>query len=538
MTTKPMTIATPEVRVESGRGRWWGLGALALAGLVVGLDTTILVTALPTLSARLGATTSQLQWISAAYILAMAVLLMPAGVFGDRFGRRRLLLFGLLLFGVSSVVASQVTSADGLILMRALMGAAAAVITPLALSVLPSMFSDQERPRAIAVSMIAGYLGLPLGPLVAGWLLTHFAWGSIFLINAPVVILALLGVWFMVPESKDPEAPHLDWIGAALALAGVTAVTYGIVQQPEYGWADVRVAAALVGGAVLLAAFVVQELRTRVPLVDLGLFLKARFTWSTVAFVLVGFVMSGVLFTLSPYVQIVQVNDAMGTGIRMLPMIAALMVGSGASGRLTQRLGSNVVVAVGLLVTGSGMLLLSRAGAETGYALIAAALSVGGLGIGIAMPAAVDAMLGTLPRTQTGGGIGLASTLRQMGAAFGVAILGSILNSGYRGRLSGHLVGLPAQAQGVAEGSVAAAAVVAHHLHGPASNSLLHNAYVAYAGGMADVMLVCAAVTVAGALLVGLFLPASASAARNPTGVVPEVPRRKSPRYAKSTEQR
>lgn len=512
MTTTTSVTGSRPIASQTGNARWWGLGALAIAGLVVGLDTTILVTALPTLSADLGATTSELQWISAAYVLALAVLLLPAGVLGDRLGRRRLLLFGLALFGVASVVASQVTTANGLILMRALMGAGAAVITPLALSVLPSMFSAAERPRAIAVSMIAGYLGLPVGPLVAGWLLTHFAWGAIFLINVPVVVLALLGVWFLVPESRDSKTPRVDWLGAVLALVGVSAITYGMIEQPVHGWTNGGVQAALLGGATVIVAFVVQELRTSSPLVELRLFRKGRFTWSTFAFVVVGFVMTGVLFVLSPYVQIVQGNDAMATGVRMLPMIGALMVGSALSGRISGRFGTNLVVAGGLMVTGAGMVLLSRAGADTEYGLIAAAISVGGLGVGIAMPAAVDAMLGTLPQGQTGVAMGLVSTLRQIGAAFGIALLGSILNSGYRDSLDGVVAGLPAHQRSVAEGSVAGGAAVAHHLHAPASGSLLHNVYQAYAAGMSDMMLVCAGVTICGALLVGLFLPARAVA--------------------------
>ena len=193
-----------------GQGRWWALAAIALSGLVIGLDTTILITALPTLSTKLGATTSQLQWLSDAYTLALAGLLLPAGVLGDRFGRRRLILIGLLLFGVSSVVAGQMTSADGLIAMRAVMGVGAAIILPLTTAILPTLFSPEERPRAIAVTSVGVMLGLPVGPLLAGWLLTHFAWGTIFLINAPVVLLALLGVGFLVPESKDPAAPRLD----------------------------------------------------------------------------------------------------------------------------------------------------------------------------------------------------------------------------------------------------------------------------------------------------------------------------------------
>lgn len=202
------------------------------------------------------------------------------------------------------------------------MGAGAALITPLVPSVLPSMFSAAERPRAVAISMVATYLGLPLGPLAGGWLLTHFAWGSIFLVNVPVVVLAVLDVWLLVPESRDPAAPRLAWPGATLALVGVTSITYGIVEQPEYGWTDAGVLAALVGGAAVLVAFVVRELRTHWPLVDLRLFLNGRFTWSTLAFVVVGFALSGVLFVLAPYIQIVQGNDAMGTGIRICRWLA------------------------------------------------------------------------------------------------------------------------------------------------------------------------------------------------------------------------
>src|SRR5437879_2354345 len=252
-------MAIDVTRRGAGQGRWWALAAIALSGLVIGLDTTILITALPTLSAKLGATTSQLQWLSDAYTLALAGLLLPAGVLGDRYGRRRLLLVGLLLFGVSSVVAGQMTSANGLIAMRAVMGVGAAIILPLTTAILPTMFSEQERPRAIAVAAVGVMLGLPLGPLVAGWLLTHFAWGTIFLINGPVVLLALLGIWFLIPESRDPEPRGLDWLGAALVVLGTTALVYGIIEEPVDGWTDARVLTGLVGGAVVPAVFTVAR---------------------------------------------------------------------------------------------------------------------------------------------------------------------------------------------------------------------------------------------------------------------------------------
>jgi MFS transporter, DHA2 family, multidrug resistance protein len=499
-----------------GSGRWWALGALVLSGLVIGLDTTILVTALPTLSTKLGATTSQLQWISAAYTLAWAGLLLPAGVLGDRLGRRRMLLFGLLIFGISSVVASRMTSANGLIAMRAVMGAGAAVIVPLTLSILPTMFSEEERPRAISLTAVGTFLGLPLGPLVAGWLLTRYDWGTIFLINAPVVILALLGVGFLVPESKDPRAPRLDWLGAALAVVGVTGLIYGIIQEPGNGWTDTGVLTGLIGGAVLLAAFVAWELRTRSPLVDLRLFLRPRFTWATIAFVIVGFALTGLMFVLTPYLQIVLGNDAQGTGIRLLPMIGGVMAGAIASDRVAARFGTKVIMTGGFVVTSVGMVLLSRAGADTGYGLVAVGLAVIGLGIGLALPTALDAILGALPPDQTGAGNGLTRALQQVAASLGVAVLGSILSSAYQAGLIGHLAGLPPQVQPAVKGSVAGAAAVAQHLPGPLAGPLLRAAHDAYANGMADVLLVCTGVMIAGALLVALFMPGKTTDAESP----------------------
>src|SRR6202158_5103357 len=234
------------------KGRWLGLAALTVSGLVLGLDVTILITALPTLSAKLGATTDQLQWMSAAYTLSLAGFMLPAGVLGDRFGRKRLLMIGLVTFGISSVIASQMTSANGLILMRVIMGASGAIVMPLVTSILPSMFAEDERQRAIGFSGAGAFIGLPLGPLVAGWLLTHYDWGSIFLINAPVVVIAVVGAWFFIPESKDPNPKRLDWIGALLEMVGVTGIIYAIIEEPVRGWTDFQVVGPLVVWGVLL----------------------------------------------------------------------------------------------------------------------------------------------------------------------------------------------------------------------------------------------------------------------------------------------
>ncbi len=508
-----MSIRKIEIEEATGRGagRWWGLAALVVSGLVIALDTTVLVTALPTLSSKLGATTTELQWISAAYTLALGGLLLVGGVLGDRYGRRRMLLVGLVTFGVSSVVASQMTTAAGLIGMRAVMGIGAALVLPLSLSILPSMFSEEERPRAVAAAAAGAFLGLPLGPLVAGFLLTHYAWGTIFLINAPVVVVALLGVWFLVPESRDPAPKGLDWIGAILSVVGVTALVYGVIEQPGNGWTDARVLAGIIGGALLLVAFVAWDLRHREPFVDLRLFLNPRFAWATIAFVVVGFALFGVLFILTPYLQIVQGNDAQATGIKLLPMIGAVIVGAGIGARLAAGLGARVTIASGTVSTTIGLVILSRAGADTGYGLVATALAVAGLGLGMALPTALDVVLATVPKSQTGAGTALTRMLQQVAASFGVAILGSILTTVYQSRLTPHLQGLPAPVRDAARGSVAGAAAVASHLPPALAGPLVHAARVAYAQGMAEVMLVSAGLMLVGSVLIALFMPSRGS---------------------------
>lgn len=498
-------------RSPAGAGRWWALAAIVLSGLVIGLDMTILITALPTLATQLGATTSELQWFSDAYTLVLGGLLLPAGVLGDHFGRRRLLLIGLALFGVSSVLAAQMTSATGLIVMRALMGAGAAIILPLSLAILPTLFSEEERPRAVTLAAVGAFLGLPIGPLAAGWLLTHFAWGSIFLINTPVVALAIAGVWLLVPESKDPHAPRLDWVGAVLSVAGVSGIVYGIIEEPGNGWMDPAVLGSLVGGALALVAFAFSAFRTAAPLVDLRLFLNPRFGWATAAFAVAAFALAGALFILTPYLQIVQGNDAEGTGIRLLPLILAIVVGGLVGDGVTARAGTKLTVAGGLLVTAAGMVVLSSAGVSTGYGLLAGGLAIAGLGMGLAMPTALDAVLGSLPEDQTGAGTALSRTVQQIGASLGVAILGSILNNIYRSALPQHVPALPAAARAAALSNVAAATTVALHLPPPVAALLTATAFRAYVQGMSAVLWVCASLLTAGAILMVLLLPARAT---------------------------
>src|SRR5579859_3844783 len=471
-----MNMGRIDVRTGRMEGRWIGLAALALSGLVLGLDMTILVTALPTLSARLNATTDQLQWMSAAYTLSLAGFMLPAGVVGDRFGRRKLLLIALVLFGLSSVVASQMTTANGLIVMRAVMGVSGAVILPLMQAMLPVMFREDERQRALGFAGAGAFLGLPLGPLVAGFLLTHYDWGSIFLINAPVVVLAVLGAWFFVPESRDPNPRPLDWISALLEVVGVSAVVYAIIEQPVRGWGNAEVLVPLLGGGALVAAFVGWELRARMPLVDLGLFRSARFAWATVAFVIVGFAMTGVMFIVSPFLQVVLGYDAQNTGLRLLPLVIAMMAGAIGSDWLNRRLGTKVMTAAGMLGGAVSMVIVSRATVDGGYGIVAAGLAVMGFSIAMTMIPALDAILGSLPEGETGGGSALTRTLQNVGASLGVAIMGSVLNNAYQSHLGGRVAGLPESVRSAIESSVAVAAAVAHRLPAPLGGQVLRAA--------------------------------------------------------------
>jgi EmrB/QacA subfamily drug resistance transporter len=504
-------------------GRWWALGAIVICALIIGLDATVLNVALPTLSAKLHASESQLQWITNAYTLVLGCLVLPAGVLGDRFGRRTTLVVGLLIFGVSTVVASQMTSANGLIGARVAMGVGSAIITPLSFSILPSLFGADERPKAIAVMTASTALGLPLGPLIGGWLLKSFDWGTIFLINAPVVVIALVAVLILIPNSRDPKAPPLDWLGSPLVVLGAGSLVYAIIDEPIDGWTDARVIAGFAVGAVLLVAFVVWELRTRFPMVDLRLFLRPRFGWGVLVFALVGFALQGMMFVLTPYLQDVEGNDAFGTGVRLLPLLLTLTVGALLGTRLTPRVGTKLPAALGMVIIAAGLGLFTRVGAGTGYGLVAASLAVMGVGLGCAMTSVMDAVMGELPPASAGGGSGISLSLRMIAGTFGVAVLGSILNSVYRHDLDPHLglAGLPAALRGpvrqAVESSVAGAQRVAEQLPAPLApigRSLFDAARHAYLNGMVDVLYVCAGMALFGALMVAILLPARARAGR------------------------
>ena len=328
-----------DVQLEAlGRRRWWALGALAVSVLVVGLDLFVLSLALPTLAVHLHASTGDLQWFVDAYSLVLAAALLPAGLLGDRIGRKKLLICALGVFGIASLACAYSTSTGELIAARAVLGLAAAVILPLALAVLPVMFTAEERPKAIGIVGGATFIGYPLGPILGGWLLDHYWWGSVFLINVPIVVLALATVMFLMPESRGSGRFRIDFAGVLISSAGLVALTYGVIRAGQDGWSDTLAVATMVAGAAALALFVAWERlvgrRGRQPLVDLSLFSSGGFTWGTTLSTMISFALFGLTFAMPQFFLDVKGLDSLASGIRMLPLIGGLAVGLGVGQRL------------------------------------------------------------------------------------------------------------------------------------------------------------------------------------------------------------
>ena len=505
--------------------RWWALAALGLSVLVVALDLFVLTLALPTVSADLHASSGDLQWFVDAYSLVLAAALLPAGLLGDRIGRKRLLAVALALFGLASLACAYATSAGELIAARAVLGLAAAVILPLSLAVLPVLFTPAERPRAIAAVGGATFLGYPIGPILGGWLLDHFWWGSVFLINIPVVVIAIVAVTLLMPESHGERRQRIDLTGIVVSSAGLTSLTYGLIKAGDSGWTDRVAIITMVAGVVALAAFAVWERlvsrpgrapRPILPLVDLKLFGSAGFTWGTILSTLVSFALFGLVFAMPQYFLDVRGLDSLGAGLRMLPMIGGLALGlfggqrlqtprrrhAGAAADSAPPVSPKLLVTVGFAIMAAALAVGAGTTVGSSTAFAAIWFAVTGFGLGVAMPTALNAAIGALSPARSGSGSALITAMRQVGGTIGVAVLGTILATVYRSHL--HLAGLPAAATGAIRKSVAAGVATAQ---AAGSQQLLDAVRVAYVHGL-DVMLwVCSGIAIVSALLALAFLP-------------------------------
>jgi EmrB/QacA subfamily drug resistance transporter len=513
---RSVQLERTEVGTDEGHGRgrgttyrrrWWTLAILSVSLLIIIIDDTIINVAVPTLQRELGASVSALQWIVDAYIIVFAGLLLTMGALGDRFGRKRLLQIGLLVFAGSSVLGAYAGSASQLILARALMGVGGALIMPSTLSVITDVFPRTERVKAIGIWTGVASLGIPLGPIVGGWLLEHFWWGSAFLLNVPIAIAALAGGWILVPESRHPAPPRPDLPGLVLSVVALTSLVYGIIQAPASGWTSAAVIGSL-GLAVLAAAtFLLREARAREPMLDLRLFRNPRLGWGTVAMTLVGLAIGGLAFLLTQYLQFVQGYTPLQAGLRFLPIAIGFGIASPITQRLVPRVGTTRTVAAAL--GGSALLFaaLSLVGPATSYWLVGPALLLIGLGIGAALVPSTDAVMAAVPGENAGLGSAINDTGRQVGAALGVGILGALANAAYRSGIGGTVASLSPDLAAAAKRSVGAALEIAGGVGGPAGASLRQAANAAFLDGFGLAMLAGAVLLAAAAVAVLRWLP-------------------------------
>jgi EmrB/QacA subfamily drug resistance transporter len=492
-----MTAAEPYAR------RWQALIVLAVSLLVITVGNTILNVALPTIQTELAASSSQLQWIVDGYLLVYASLLLAAGTLGDRFGRRRALMAGLVTFAVGSGLAALCTTSTELIACRALMGVGAAGIMPTTLSVLTNIFPAHERPKAIAVwSAVAG-LGIAIGPISGGWLIEHMTWNGIFLVNLPAVVACLIGAWALVPESRDPAKPRLDWIGAALSVAGLTAIVWGLIEAPERGWTSPAILGAFAGGAAIFAAFAWWERRVEEPMLEMSVFRNLRFSAASASITFVYFALMGVMYFLTSYLQTVLGYTALEAGVRMLPIACGLVLTARPAVVLTRRAGTKLTVAGGLAVVAGALVAIAGFGVDTGEWQLALTLGMMGAGVGLAMSPATEAIMGSLPPERAGIGSAMNDVVREVAGTLGIAVLGSLLASAYAGGMDSAVSGLSPDAAAAASDSVGAA-------HAIGSPDLIAAANSAFVDAMSTTASIAAVIAIAGSLIAAAFLPARA----------------------------
>jgi EmrB/QacA subfamily drug resistance transporter len=497
---------------EAHRRRWIVLVVMCLSLLLIVMDNTIVNVALPTIQRDLDASTSQLQWIVDAYILVFAGLLLTMGALGDRFGRRGALATGLGIMAAASIASSFATSPDQLIGTRAIMGIGGALVMPATLSIITNVFTNpKERAQAIAIWSATAGMAVAIGPVTGGWLLEHFWWGSVFLINVPVVIVAVLLGQLFVPTSRDPEAPPVDGPGAVLSMVGITALVYGIIEGP-HGWTEPQVLGGFAVAAVMLAAFVVWERRATHPMLDMSLFSNPRFSAASGAISLTFFGMFGAFFLLTQLLQSVMGYTALQAGIRLLPMAATQMVAAPLSAKVAERIGSKIVVAVGLLVASIGLLMASQLTADSPYSHVALVLVVMAAGFASMMPSATEAIMGSLPPAKAGVGSAVNDTTRELGGAFGIAVLGSVVSSTYGPQVRDAVAGtpMPANVQTAVSDQIGAAMAAAQQIGGAPGRALADAASSAFIDGMSTALMIGAAALALGAVITALFLPARA----------------------------
>ncbi|MFF4950218.1 MFS transporter [Streptomyces chattanoogensis] len=512
--TAPGAPPARQVPDRIHRRRWVILSVLMLSLLIVVLDNSILNVAMKTIATPaptgLGATQSELEWAINSYTLVFAGLLFTSGLLGDRLGRKKVLLFGLVVFGAGSVLAGMAASPAELVVFRAVMGLGGAFVMPSTLAILMNVFEREEQPRAIGVWAGGVGLAIAIGPITGGLLLDHFWWGSVFLVNVPIVLIALTAMLLLVPDSKDPSPGRLDPFGVLLSVVGLVLLVYGIIKGGQLAdFTDPQVLGTIGGGLAVLTGFVLHQKRSDHPSIDIGYFRKPAFSAAVAAVALVFFALMGVTFFIVFYVQSVRGYSPLEAGLLLLPLAAAQLTFSPRARHAVDRFGARAVCTAGMLtiaVTMSGMLLLDT---RTPIWVLEVLFFLQGTGMAHIMPPVTVAIMQSLPREKAGSGSALNNVFRQVGGTLGVAVLGSLLSTTYRDGIEdklGALPGVPAAARHAAGESIEATLGLARHL-GPAGRDLVTSAEAAFVHAMHVTALGSAVVAVVGAVVVAAFLP-------------------------------
>ncbi len=507
-----MAAADVETRTNPGGvapypRRWWALAVLCLSLLIVFVGNSSLNVAIPTLSRELNATTSQLQWVVAIYSLVFAGLLFSTGAIGDRFGRKGALQVGLVVFLVGCGVAALSTSMDQLIACRALMGVGAAFIMPSTLSIIVNVFPPRERTKAIAIwASVTGAAGA-IGPLASGWLLGHFWYGSVFLVNVPIIVVALIGGAFLVPRSRDPEQAQLDPVGALLSIVGIVALVYGLIQAPEAGWSSPATLGAFAVALVVLTLFAFWELRTPEPMLDIRFFEHPAFSTGTGGMILVFLSMYGVMFLVTQYFQLVLGYSPLSAAVRFLPMAPIMIVVAPMTPWLAARFGANRVVSAGMLLVGLGLIMFRGLGVHTPYWYVLACVVPLVSGMALSMSPMTAAIMSSVPDRRAGAGSAMNDATRELGAALGVAVLGSVAASKYGSTVAHLTSGMTPENQVGAGSSLSGALQTASQLPEAAGRALTAGADQAFVDGIHLAVTVGAILAVTAAVIVARYLP-------------------------------
>lgn len=490
--------------------RWWILLVIALSVLVVVLDSTIVNIALPTLQTELGATFSDLQWIVNIYIMIFAALMLTTGAMGDRVGRKKVLQIGILLFGVSSLFASMVETAGGLILWRAIMGAGGAMMLPATLAIITNVFPQNERGKAIGVWAGLNGIGIALGPIIGGLIIANLNWNWIFLVNIPVAVVALAAGWFLIPDSRDPNPKKLDIPGTILSAAALALLVFGLIQGSDWGWTDAGILASLGGAIVLGFIFFLWERKTDSPMMEMSFFKNARFSAGVLSVSIMALAMIGINFSLTLYMQFVNGYTALESGVRFVPLALGVFIGSGSADKVVEKLGTTRVIMLGYLGTAVTLLLASFWQADTAYWHLGLIFFFFGFFLGYIAAPATTAVMDSLPRARAGIGSAMNTVSRMVAGSIGVAALGSTLSSLYTSNFNdaiGSVSGLPAGVAEAASESIGAAVTIAASLPSEAGEALAQVGKSSFMDAWQIMAFISLSICIVGALIVLKTMP-------------------------------